>query len=464
MSTAPPEPPAEEIRAGLRMRAPLDPAAVAREARELEAIEALPPVRRTWALLRRGGPGYLQSALTLGGGTAASAIFAGQLFGYRLLWVAPFGMLLGVVMLGALAHQTLSTGMRPFEAMRRFAGAPFAWAWALGALVASVIWHFPQYSLAGAALSDLADVAGARLSPALAAWLVLLVAVPMSLLYGTSARAVRWYENGVKLLVFGVVASFGAVVLATAGSTDWGLVLRGFVPSIPSDRGGVAGLTLVASGVASAVGINMVFLYPYSMLARGWGRSHRRLARTDLVAGMLVPYTIATSLVIIATANAIPFEDGLGSATRLKPVEAARALGDVIGETRGRLVFDLGLLGMALSTITLHMVVTGFVVIELTGAAFGSAAWRAGTLLPAVGVLGPVLWNDPLWLAIPTSVVCMLFLPLAYVGLIRLQASRAYLGADRPSGAKGALWIALMVATTAFLVWVLAGYLREKVL
>ena len=52
---------------------------------------------------------------------------------------------------------------------------------------------------------------------------------------------------------------------------------------------------LILSGLAAAVGINMVFLYPYSLLARGWGREHRRLARFDLYAGMLVPYTLAAS-------------------------------------------------------------------------------------------------------------------------------------------------------------------------
>ena len=38
------------------------------------------------------GPGYLQSAMTLGGGTASASLFAGAVFGYQLLWVAPVAM------------------------------------------------------------------------------------------------------------------------------------------------------------------------------------------------------------------------------------------------------------------------------------------------------------------------------------------------------------------------------------
>ena len=98
--------------------------------------------------------------MTLGGGTAASALFAGAAFGYQLLWVGPVAIVLGIVMLSAISYQTLSTGERPFEAMRRHAGGPLAWGWAIGALAASIIWHFPQYALASAALVDVGEVVG----------------------------------------------------------------------------------------------------------------------------------------------------------------------------------------------------------------------------------------------------------------------------------------------------------------
>ncbi|MEM8714099.1 MAG: divalent metal cation transporter, partial [Planctomycetota bacterium] len=197
----------------------------------LDSLEGRSSTARFLAYLRRGGPGYLQSAMTLGGGTALSSIYAGRMFGYDLLWVAPVGMLIGVLMLGVLGGLTLRDETRPYEGMARNAGRPFALAWALGALIASIIWHFPQYALAGAAVSDAVDVGGGSLSPAAAAWPVLGVAIVMSLLYGRSPRLVRAYETCVKVLVIGVIVCFALVVGATAGETDWGAVLRGFVPS-----------------------------------------------------------------------------------------------------------------------------------------------------------------------------------------------------------------------------------------
>lgn len=396
--------------------------------------------RRLLGHLARGGPGYLQSAMTLGGGTAISSIYAGKMFGYELLWVAPAGMLIGVLMLSVLARLTLMSDERPYAAMARSAGRGAALAWAIGTIVASVIWHFPQYALAGAAISDAADAAGGMsLPPWVAAFGALAVAGSMSTLYGGKRRGVRAYEGIVKVLVIGAIACFALVVASTSDATDWGAVARGFVPGLPEARGDVSPWTIVAGGLSSAVGINMVFLYPYSLRARGWGAGDLERARVDLVAGMLIPFTLAASLVVIATANTIPWQPG-EEATKMMPVDAARAFGDLLGQSRGRLVFDLGLIGMALSTIALHMIACGFAVAEIAGGEPNGRAYRLGTLLPVPGVLGPVLWKEMVWIAVPTSVVCGLFLPIAYVGVI-LWARRDAAGGRR--------WtIALMAVAT----------------
>ena len=453
----------ESFRAGLRMAAPPDPMVLAKERAQLGALAQQglgARVRGYWKMI---GPGYMQSAMTLGGGTASSALFAGALFGYELLWVAPVAMLLGILMLSAVAHQTLSTGMRPFAAMVRFAGKPLAWGWALGALFASIIWHFPQYSLAAACLVDMGEVVGVDgLSPGWMGIFVLVWALLLSHLYGGSPRLVRVYERVLKLTVWGIVVAFGTVVVKT-GVGDVGAIARGFVPGgFGREQSSVAAFTLILSGLAAAVGINMVFLYPYSLLARGWGREHRGLARFDLWSGMFVPYVLAASLITIAAANTLhvdPSYDG----SKMGPVDFSHSLAEVVGPTMGRVVFNLGVLAMALSTITLHMLCAGFVCTELFGLEVGGRGYRLATLLPVPGVLGPVYWSEiAVFLAVPTSILCGLFLPLAYIGFIRLQTRRDYLGDDTPSGTSGRLWVVGMVATTVFLSVMLGKYVVEK--
>ncbi|MCC7397648.1 MAG: divalent metal cation transporter [Planctomycetes bacterium] len=448
----------DEVRQGLRLSAPPDPAQLAAERAQLAALAAAPWPRRWAGYLRLIGPGYLQSAMTLGSGTAASCLFAGAVFGYELLWVAPLGMLLGVLVMGVVSHLTLSTGARPLPAMATYAGRWLAAAWAIAAVLASIVWHFPQYNLAAAALVDAAEVFGWHdAPPLLASGFVLAWAVWLSLAYGKNARLVRIYERCLKYAVWGIVVALLVVVVRTP--TDWGAALCGLVPSLPPPQHGISSISVAVAGLGAAVGINMLLLYPYSLLARGWGREHRGLARFDLFAGMFVPYGLATGLLVLAAANtlharSVPVTAGAAVST------LAAVLGDAVGPIGGRLLFDLGMVAMALSTITLHMVVCGFVAMEWFGLPFGSRRQRLCTLIPVPGALAPVLWpGNPVWLAVPTSILSGAMLPIAYLGFLGLLRSRRFLAAaDRPRGP----WLSLvLVLAMGVLITALVFYLRS---
>ncbi|MFM7134785.1 MAG: divalent metal cation transporter [Planctomycetota bacterium] len=443
---------------GIPMVHPPDEAAVAAERAWLASVAGRPWVSRQFAYLRRGGPGYLQSALTLGGGTASACLLSGAAFGYELLWVAPLGMILGGIVFMAISHQTLSTGMRPFEAMRVHAGPVFAWGWAIGTVLASVVWHFAQYSLASAVLVDLAEVAGFAAPRWLMGVLVLAWAVPTALGFGSGKRFASGFDRLMRWMVWLIVALFGLVavriVFGGHGEGMAGEIARGFVPQVPEDRGEVRAGSVIIAGLATAVGINMTFLYPYTLLARGWGREHREYAKSDVAYGMVLPYIFVTTLMVIV-AGATLSADFTGKS--IGPVDAAKSLGSLLGPVWGRVLFDLGLLGMLLTTITLHMVCSGLACAEMFRLRVGSPAYRLATLLPTPGVLGSVFWGSiSVWLAVPTSIVAGAMLPLAYIGFIRLQTSRAYLGDDRLRGALATAWLVAMGVGTAVLVGFLA--------
>ena len=270
------------------------------------------------------------------------------------------------------------------------------------------------------------------------------------------------YERVMRFVVWGTVLCFGAVVLRT-GIDDPGALLRGFLAfEIPGDRNGIAGATLVLSGLSAAVGINMLFLYPYSLRARGWGREHRRLARLDLGVGTFLPYVLAMSLIVIATANTLHLDPDYAG-TRLSPVEAASSLAGLLVTEWGRVAFGVGVLGMVLSSLTLHMVSAGFVCAEVFGWPLGSRRHSLATLIPLPGFLGCLLWTEiAIWIAVPTNIICGLLLPVVYLGFTRLQRSRAYLGEDVPSGPGGRFWIAGMCLATGVLAIFFFWYLLTR--
>lgn len=451
---------------GLPMVSPPDPAALAEERAWLAKNDAKSTTGRWLGYLSKGGPGYLQSALTLGGGSASASLVAGAVFGYQLLWVAPLGMLIGMIMMMAIAHQTLSTGMRPFEAMRVHAGAFFAYGWAIGAMLASVIWHFSQYALASSLVQEISVLGGSEISRGLGGGLVLIWAIISAQLFASGSNGMKWFDRLLKVFIWTIVACFGYTVFRTG--VDWGAMFQGLIPfRVPDDvvpdpsqpEQVISGLQTVMAGLGAAVVINMVFLYPYTLLARGWGKEHRGLARFDLFAGMFLPYILATGLMVIATANTIHLDPEISN-KKISVLEAAQVLSGTLGDGLGTGIFLFGLLGMVMTTITMHMVSAAFAISEMFGIKFGSRGYRLALLIPTPGFLGAFYWSDmAVWVAVPTSIATAALLPIAYFGFIKLQRSPAYLGENMPRGARARTMLGAMVFGTTvvvvFLIWTL---------
>ena len=102
--------------------------------------------------VRLSGPGWLQSAITLGSGSLAGALFLGVLGGTSLLWLQLVAIVMGVIMLSAISYVTLSTGERPFRAINKHINPVLGWGWLIATCMANMIWCMPQFSVSFAAL------------------------------------------------------------------------------------------------------------------------------------------------------------------------------------------------------------------------------------------------------------------------------------------------------------------------
>ena len=71
------------------------------EIAELEEVNQQPFAQRIGYYTKKSGPGWLQGAITLGGGSLAGALYLGVFMGYNMMWLQPLAMILGVIMLSA---------------------------------------------------------------------------------------------------------------------------------------------------------------------------------------------------------------------------------------------------------------------------------------------------------------------------------------------------------------------------
>ena len=115
-------------------------------------------------------------------------------------------------------------------------------------------------------------------------------------------------------------------------------------------------------------------------------------------------------------------------------------------------IFGVGVLGMAISTIIILMLINGFVTTEMFGAEIGGMKHKIGSILPGItGALGFLfLWSNAdakFWLAVPTSVFGMVLLPIAYITFFLMINSKSLMGEAIPKGKvkKGSVHKAVVV-------------------
>jgi hypothetical protein len=151
-----------------------------------------------------------------------------------------------------------------------------------------------------------------------------------------------------------------------------------------------------------------------------------------------------------------------GKLERKDAIELSDALSELTGKSLAKIIFGVGVLGMVLSSITLLMLISGFVISEMLGLPPKGWPHRLGCLAATTGVLGPFLLPEQarFWLVVPTSVFCFTLLPFAYLTFLLAMNSRSLLGEEMPAGGRRAAWnlgmgLAASVATAAsvYTVW-----------
>ncbi|MGC6423464.1 MAG: divalent metal cation transporter [Lentimonas sp.] len=507
----------------------------------LQNAETQGGVHRWLTYARLSGPGWLQSAVTLGGGSLSSSLFLGVLGGVALLWIQPIAMLLGIFMLCAITYVCLSTGEKPFDLVYKHVNPVIAWGWIIATVLANIIWALPQFSLGTAAITKNLMPG---MDPLLASVIMLSIAVVIISLYDSGNRGIKIFETVLKVIVALIVLSFIGVVVRLFMASDglhWGSVFAGFIPDLslltsPSATFDpyLAGLSaearefwnasivsqqrgVIFSGATYAVGINMTFLLPYSQLAKGWGKDFRGLATFDLSTSLLIPFVLATSCVVIAASNqfhTVPEKglitelntsgevvltdaeeentvlmdayaklldqrlavsgvslDGLSDDAKARahaelPMEDKRlaamlvkrdaltlssSLEPLMGRTFGNYIFGFGVFAMTLSSIIILMLINGFAFCELLGLPHTGVWKRVGSLMPGIGVLGPMIWKEAsFWVVVPTATIGLIALPLAYLSFFVLFNSKAVLGENRVEGGKRHVLNSIMITAILF--------------
>jgi Mn2+/Fe2+ NRAMP family transporter len=485
----------------------------------LAEAEGAPLMRKLSIYTRLSGPGWLQGAITLGGGSLAGALYLGVIAGFGLLWLQPLAMICGIIMLSAIAYVTLSTEKAPFGLVNTHLSPALGWSWLIATIMANIVWCMPQFNLGRAAIQQnlLPSVGDSNTSTALICVVFFAIAFYVNTLYESEGKGAKTFDRIIKVMVALIVLSFFAVVitLSTSGNLDWGAILGGlipdpsllFAPSASYDTL-IAQSTqpewwtakivndqrdIIIAAFGTAVGINMTWLLPYSLLKKRWGKVQRGFSMFDLSVGLFIPFFLATSCVVIAAASQFHAQTGdvdpaAGAGTIAQLAQAhpgasnaadlelaltlvkrdnfqlATTLEPLAGKVISQTIFGFGVVGMALSTIIILMLINGLAFQELFGKRGNKTIYYIGCAVSGIaGFAGPFIWkgNAAAAMAIPTSVIGGSLIPIAYLTFFLMMNSKKVLGDNRPEGTARLIWNILMGLATSIAtlgsIWVLYG-------
>jgi hypothetical protein len=212
-------------------------------------------------------------------------------------------------------------------------------------MMANLVWSLPQFALGTAALRQnlLPGLLGPEAMPEIPSKMIagaifLAICLTCTMTYGAGGKGTKIFEILIKSIVSMIVLCFLGVVikLSIEGKLLWGEILSGMIPDLslftkPTDKimlhiekvaegfrpfwtNMIVGQQrdVMISAAATAVGINMTFLLPYSMLRKGWDKYFRGLAIFDLSTGLFIPFIIATGCVVIVSSSQFHGEPAAG--------------------------------------------------------------------------------------------------------------------------------------------------------
>jgi hypothetical protein len=394
--------------------------------------------------------------------------------------------------------------------------------------MANLIWVMPQYALSYSALTENLglDLGGGISEKLLISLLIFAVCTSVVMVYGKGSRGQKIFDATIKIIVAIIVLTFMVVAFKVVLIDEVFSVqdiVAGFVPSSShfTEPQGAIGQqlakldssvqeywraqildiqqTVLIAAAAFAVGVNMTFMMPFSLISRGWNKTYRGLAIFDLSIGMLIPFVLATTCIVIASAatfhgqsqgslvkleghyqinplasikvkeelqrildhrlqtlgsTAIGEEEKVLASYLIKRDTGSftKALAGIMGESMAHLVFGLGVLAMGLSTIIMLMLISGFCVCEFFGFEHGGRQHKMGTLLASTGLLWFVVWTggSAPYLAAITGTFGFIFLPIAYISFFLLLNSRKAMGDNMPTGSARTTWNVLMGSAVIF--------------
>lgn len=324
---------------------------------------------RITKFLRTLGPGIITAALILGPGTLTIASKLGSQFQYQLLWV----ILLSTIFM--IAFTTMSARFGFFnqttliETIRIRYGKYMSLLIGISIFIVSI--SFQSGNSIGAGLSM-----GSIFNTTPQAWILLFSLIAIITLFFRSFYKIL--EKIMIVLVAIMLLSFLFTVIIS--SPDWGQVLSGFVPKVPTGSE-----ILSIAIVATSFSIAGAFYQSYLVQQKSWDKGNFNESRVESITGIVV-LGLISSLVLIA-AGSVLYTNGISVNTA---ADMGKALEPLFGKASFT-IFMIGLFAASFSSLIGNATLGGNILADTLKLGTTHANWSTRLLIMLLIVIGSSL-------------------------------------------------------------------------
>lgn len=370
--------------------------------------------------LKASGPAWMAAGLNIGGATVTNSVILAAATGYLYGWVFAIATLSAFFATYSCVRLTIVSNQNPIALIKKEINPTFGWIVGIAVLLSNIIFFTIQVSLLGDIVNTLLPGITFKI------WMIVAIVAAAILILIPGKSANEMLQKIIKWMVYLLTVSY--IISLFVIDVDWIQFYKGITGfTLPTNKTEVL---LFTSVLGSAMAINVPFLQAYATKSSKYGIEKLGLFKFETIITNIFLLFVQLAVLIVVTTTLYASQ-----ITPKSAIDAAVALEPIAGKL-STILFSLGMLGAALSTMIANTSIQAYIMTDLLDWETNPGTKRFKTIQLIMLIIAlsiPVLGWNAYSVASWGGAFNSLFMPIGILAWLILNNKKELIGNYRPS-------------------------------